>query len=151
VLRLPLRRRIRRRPARARCNPRHGSIVTPAGAGADVAAIAGADVPLSVEIVVALVVALLAVTALHADELQDLSSADVAPAVDAKDVSEPKANLGEGTGNFAGALMTSGSFTMMAANGGVEEELGEGEGTGNFAGALMTSGSFTMMAANGGV
>merc|ERR1711988_154998 len=83
-----------------------------------------------------------------ADELQDLSSADVAPAVEA--VAKPaKANLGEGTGNFAGALMTSGSFTMMAASGVGEEELGEGDGTGNFAGALMTSGSFTMMAASG--
>merc|ERR1711924_13743 len=92
-------------------------------------------------------IAILALTALHADELQDLSSADVAPAVD-KEVSKPaKANLGEGTGNFAGALMTSGSFTMMAAGGADEEELGEGTGTGNFAGALMTSGSFTMMAA----
>jgi len=44
---------------------------------------------------------------------------------------------------FTGALMTSGSFTMMAA------------GTGDrrrklFSGALMTSGSFTMMAASGG-
>merc|ERR1712146_736259 len=103
------------------------------------------------KIVVALVVAFLAVTALHADELQDLFSVDVVLVVDVKDVSELKANLGEGTGNFAGALMTSGLFIMMAANGGVEEELGEGEGTGNFAGALMTSGSFTMMAANGGV
>merc|ERR1711990_480852 len=98
------------------------------------------------------VVALIAVAAVHADELQDLSSADVAPAVEPKDVATPaKANLGEGTGNFAGALMTSGSFTMMAAGGNVEEELGEGEGTGNFAGALMTSGSFTMMAAGGNV
>merc|ERR1712146_447096 len=93
--------------------------------------------------------AILALTALHADELQDLSSADVAPSVD-KEVSKPvKANLGEGTGSFAGALMTSGSFTMMAASGADEEELGEGTGTGSFAGALMTSGSFTMMAASG--
>jgi hypothetical protein len=93
---------------------------------------------------------LLAFTTLHADELQDLSSADVAPTVDVKDVaSAPKANLGEGTGSFAGALMTSGSFTMMAASGLSEEELGEGAGTGSFAGALMTSGSFTMMAASG--
>jgi len=70
----------------------------------------------------------------------------VAPAEVAK---PPKANLGEGTGSFAGALMTSGSFTMMAAGGVDEEELGEGAGTGSFAGALMTSGSFTMMAAGG--
>merc|ERR1712139_207268 len=97
-------------------------------------------------IVVAL--AAIAVTTLHADELQDLSSADVTP--EPQQVAKPsKANLGEGTGNFAGALMTSGSFTMMAAGGIQEEELGEGEGTGNFAGALMTSGSFTMMAAGG--
>lgn len=93
--------------------------------------------------------ALLALTTLHADELQDLSSADVAPAVESNVAKPAKANLGEGTGSFAGALMTSGSFTMMAANGVGEEELGEGEGTGSFAGALMTSGSFTMMAANG--
>merc|ERR1711918_99638 len=94
----------------------------------------------------AAVVALAAVT-LHADELQDLSSADVAPSVEAKEVSKPnKADLGEGVGNFGGALMTSGSFTMMAATGFDEEELGEGTGTGNFGGALMTSGSFTMMA-----
>jgi len=91
-------------------------------------------------------------TVVQADELQDLSSADVAPDVKSADVAAPaKANLGEGTGSFAGALMTSGSFTMMAAGGGVDEELGEGAGTGSFAGALMTSGSFTMMAAGGGV
>merc|ERR1712100_718823 len=97
---------------------------------------------------VALALSVLAFTTLHADELQDLSSADVAPAVE-KEVTSSKTNLGEGTGSFAGALMTSGSFTMMAAGGINEEELGEGEGTGNFAGALMTSGSFTMMAAGG--
>merc|ERR1712022_78870 len=92
------------------------------------------------------VIALVAVS-LHADELQDLSSADVAPSVEAKEVSKPsKANLGEGVGNFGGALMTSGSFTMMASTSLDEEELGEGAGTGNFGGALMTSGSFTMMA-----
>merc|ERR1711924_486662 len=99
-------------------------------------------------IAVCVVLALLAFTTLHADELQDLSSADVAPAVEAKAV---KPNLGEGTGSFAGALMTSGSFTMMAASGVDEEELGEGAGTGSFAGALMTSGSFTMMAAWGAI
>merc|ERR1712147_15350 len=91
-----------------------------------------------------------ALAALHADELKDLSSADVAPPVETKttqvaDAEDAKADIGEGTGNFGGALMTSGSFTMMAAGGVQEEELGEGEGTGNFAGALMTSGSFTMM------
>jgi len=36
--------------------------------------------------------------------------------------------------------MTSGSFTMMAANGGIRRRQ-------LFSGALMTSGSFTMMAA----
>merc|ERR1712159_763445 len=103
-------------------------------------------------VLVALV--LCALTALHADELKDLSSADVSPpATDAQKATEvadaDKADIGEGTGNFGGALMTSGSFTMMAAGNsyGEEEELGEGEGTGNFGGALMTSGSFTMMAA----
>ena len=44
---------------------------------------------------------------------------------------------------FNGALMTSGSFTMMAAGGGdVRRKL--------FTGALMESGSFTMMAASAG-
>merc|ERR1712146_207541 len=98
-------------------------------------------------------VTLVALTTLYADELKDLSSADVAPAVSADtatqvtDSSDNKADIGEGTGSFNGALMTSGSFTMMAAGTGMveEEELGEGEGTGSFNGALMTSGSFTMM------
>merc|ERR1711907_713275 len=103
----------------------------------------------NMRLLISLALLAIALTALHADELQDLSSADVAPPVEAKEVGTAKANLGEGTGNFAGALMTSGSFTMMAASGVQEEELGEGEGTGNFAGALMTSGSFTMMAASG--
>jgi len=44
---------------------------------------------------------------------------------------------------FNGALMTSGSFTMMAAGTGDRRKL--------FSGALMTSGSFTMMAASGSV
>merc|ERR1711924_384683 len=102
-----------------------------------------------VALALAAVIALAAVT-LHADELQDLSSADVAPPVEAKEVSKPrKSDLGEGTGSFGGALMTSGSFTMMASTGFDEEELGEGAGTGSFSGALMTSGSFTMMASAG--
>merc|ERR1711988_99662 len=100
--------------------------------------------------ILGVVVALLALGALHADELQDLSSADVAPSVEAKEVSKPrKTDLGEGTGSFTGALMTSGSFTTMASTGFDEEELGEGAGTGSFTGALMTSGSFTMMASTG--
>ena len=54
---------------------------------------------------------------------------------------------------FASALMTSGSFTMMASNG-FRRRLAE-QGTDlnrrelSFGGALMTSGSFTMMASNG--
>jgi len=47
--------------------------------------------------------------------------------------------------NFGGALMTSGSFTMMAASGGDDRRRQL-----NFGGALMTSGSFTMMAAGDG-
>merc|ERR1712096_216848 len=80
-----------------------------------------------------------------ADELKDLSAADAPTPV--KDVAKENTDLGEEEGSFGGALMTSGSFTMMAANSGGfgEEELGEGEGS--FGGALMTSGSFTMMAA----
>merc|ERR1711988_1165322 len=105
-----------------------------------------------------LALALCAVVFVQADELKDLSSADVAAPVEAASLEKSsssvaetqKSDLGEGTGSmFAGALMTSGSFTMMAAGAfEEEEELGEGEGTGSmFAGALMTSGSFTMMAA----
>merc|ERR1712093_415578 len=76
-----------------------------------------------------------------ADELKDLSSADAPPSQVAAKKEE---SLGESEG-FGGALMTSGSFTMMASQAFEEEEgeLGEGEG---FGGALMTSGSFTMMA-----
>merc|ERR1712072_361105 len=87
-----------------------------------------------------------------ADELKDLSSADVATPVAGTAENkvankEEESNLGESTG-FSGALMTSGSFTMMAGTG-MEEEEGElGESTG-FSGALMTSGSFTMMAGTG--
>merc|ERR1711964_587148 len=91
---------------------------------------------------VVLAIALIA----SADELKDLSAADAPTPV--KDVAKESADLGEEEGNFGGALMTSGSFTMMAASSsfGEEEELGESEG--NFGGALMTSGSFTMMAAS---
>merc|ERR1712167_296516 len=101
-------------------------------------------------ILVALVIASVIVTA---DELKDLSSADTpAPAVEKKVETKVEkaggAQLGESEGNFGGALMTSGSFTLMAAGNNFEEEEGElGEGEGNFGGALMTSGSFTMMAA----
>merc|ERR1712093_281027 len=101
-------------------------------------------------VLVALIIASVLVTA---DELKDLSSADTpAPAVEKKAETKVEkaggAQLGESEG-FGGALMTSGSFTMMAASAGFEEEgeLGEGEG---FGGALMTSGSFTMMAASAG-
>merc|ERR1711964_538280 len=94
-------------------------------------------------IFVVLAIALVA----SADELKDLSAADAPTPV--KDVAKDKGtDLGEEEGSFGGALMTSGSFTMMAAGGFTEEEeLGEGEGS--FGGALMTSGSFTMMAAGG--
>merc|ERR1711964_334130 len=103
----------------------------------------------SMRVVSVLLVALIAVVAVQADELKDLSSADVAPALktesDVVQKTAEKANLGEGTGNaFSGALLTSGSFTMMASNSVEEEELGEGEGNA-FSGALLTSGSFTMM------
>merc|ERR1712164_129311 len=93
-----------------------------------------------------LVVALFA--AAQADELKDLSSADVAPTVsgEVEASEEDQADLGEGNA-FSGALMTSGSFTMMASGNYEEEELGEGEGNA-FNGALMTSGSFIMMASN---
>merc|ERR1712159_671172 len=97
-----------------------------------------------------------AVVFVQADELKDLSSADVAAPVEEaslekSSVAEKKSDLGESTGSmFAGALLTSGSFTMMASTGYEEEELGESEEAGNmFAGALLTSGSFTMMASTG--
>merc|ERR1711939_1220637 len=105
---------------------------------------------------ICVVIALSAVVFVQADELKDLSSADVAAPVEeaslekSSSVAEKKSDLGESTGNmFAGALLTSGSFTMMASSEFEEEELGEGEGTGNmFSGALLTSGSFTMMASS---
>merc|ERR1712188_172022 len=102
---------------------------------------------------ICVVIAPAAAVFVQADELKDLSSADVAAPVEEaslekSSVAEKKSDLGESTGSmFAGALLTSGSFTMMASTGYEEEELGEGEGTGSmFSGALLTSGSFTMMA-----
>merc|ERR1711964_405875 len=82
-----------------------------------------------------------------ADELKDLSSADAPTPV--KDVAKESSDLGEEEGSFGGALMTFGSFTMMAAGAAFEEEESKelGESEGSFGGALMTSGSFTMMAA----
>merc|ERR1712182_141939 len=100
-----------------------------------------------------LVALALTIMLVSADELKDLSSADVPVEKAEKSaaaVAKPeKADLGESEG-WGGALMTSGSFTLMAATAAEEEEgeLGEGEGWG---GALMTSGSFTMMAANAGL
>merc|ERR1712216_423661 len=110
----------------------------------------------------ALLLAAVVAALVAADELKDLSSADVSPAVEPKAADETTlqrtdngasddANLGEGSSDWGGALMTSGSFTMMAsAAGGEEEELGEGEGSSDWGGALMTSGSFTMMASAAG-
>merc|ERR1711918_248560 len=103
---------------------------------------------------VCIVVALSAAVFFQADELKDLSSADVAAPVEEASLekssapAEKKSDLGESTGSmFAGALLTSGSFTMMASAAFEEEELGESEEAGSmFAGALLTSGSFTMMA-----
>merc|ERR1712094_136393 len=84
-----------------------------------------------------LALALCAVAVVQADELKDLSSVDVAAPVEAASLEKtdkavepaPKSGLGESTGNmFSGALLTSGSFTMMASAGyEEEEELGEGE------------------------
>lgn len=89
-------------------------------------------------------IVLVTLTVLQADELKDLSSADVSPNTESPKDTEA---LGEGVGDFAGSLMTSGSFTMVAGGGFGEEELGEG--VGDFAGSLMTSGSFTMVAGGG--
>merc|ERR1712188_226401 len=95
----------------------------------------------------AVLFAVLAMTAfVVADELKDLSSADVAAPESKVVTKEEDANLG-GEAGFGGSLMTSGSFTMMAS-GGMEEEGELGESAG-FGGALMTSGSFTMMASQG--
>merc|ERR1712146_600586 len=79
-----------------------------------------------------------AIVFVQADELKDLSSADVAAPVEEASLDksstvtseEKKSDLGESTGGFGGALLTSGSFTMMASHGFEEEELGEGEGEG---------------------
>merc|ERR1712167_326510 len=96
-----------------------------------------------------------AVVFVQADELKDLSSADVAAPVEEASLekssvapAEKKSDLGESTGSmFSGALLTSGSFTMTATSSFEEEELGESEEAGSmFSGALLTSGSFTMMA-----
>ena len=57
-------------------------------------------------------------------------------------------------GIYSGALMTSGSFTMMASTGGFRRRVAETEPGRRrmsiYGGALMTSGSFTMMATAGG-
>merc|ERR1719498_1192358 len=113
-----------------------------------------------------LFLALIAIT--HSSELQELSNTDVEPVVNLDaDKAEAADNtevavapehdeVGDGQfggGGFGGALLTTGSFTMMAASGGFEEEeeLGESQfGGGGFGGALLTTGSFTMMAASGG-
>ena len=55
---------------------------------------------------------------------------------------------------FSGALMTSGSFTMMASGSGFRRRMAETEPGRRrmnvFSGSLMTSGSFTMMASGTG-
>ena len=68
--------------------------------------------------------------------------------------------MGGMSGAFGGALLTSGTFTMMAAAGGFRRKLEEAATNeearrklqfgGTFGGALLNSGSFTMMAASGG-
>merc|ERR1711924_209893 len=92
----------------------------------------------------------------QADELKDLSSADVAPQVEQqkdKDVKLGESGFFAGTsggGSMDNALLTSGTFTMMSSSGlEEEEELGESD-TGFFAAtggtassmdtALLTSG-----------
>merc|ERR1711918_90729 len=112
-----------------------------------------ADMKFSTICIVALALSA-AVVFVQADELKDLSSADVAAPVEEASLekssapAEKKSDLGESTGSiFSGALLTSGSFTMMASAAFEEEELGESEEAGSiFSGALLTSGSFTMMA-----
>merc|ERR1740127_249236 len=101
----------------------------------------------------------------QADELKDLSSADVAPQVQ-QQKEDKEVNLGEGgflgsvsggTGGLDNALLTSGTFTMMSSAGlEEEEELGESGflgsvsgGTGGLDTALLTSGSFLMMSSAG--
>merc|ERR1739848_258881 len=97
-----------------------------------------------------LFLALIAIT--QSSELQELSNTDVEPVVNLDaDKTEVAAapehdDIGEGQfggGGFGGALLTTGSFTMMAASGGFEEEeLGESQfGGGGFGGALLTTGS----------
>merc|ERR1712023_602363 len=78
-----------------------------------------------------LLVAVLAFAVFAAgSELQELSNndvdtADLAPAEKATAVAETSDDVGEGQfgGTLGGALLTSGSFTMMAASGGFEEAL----------------------------
>merc|ERR1719506_1679514 len=98
----------------------------------------------------------------QADELKDLSSADVAPQV--QENKKKEVNLGEsgflgsigsnGGSGLDNALLTSGTFTMMSSNGlEEEEELGESGFLGTIGSnggsgldtALLTSGSFLMM------
>merc|ERR1719265_1941 len=76
-----------------------------------------------------LFLALIAIT--QSSELQELSNTDVEPVVNLDaDKTEVAAapehdDIGEGQfggGGFGGALLTTGSFTMMAASGGFEEE-----------------------------
>lgn len=66
---------------------------------------------------------------------------------------ERRRKLQFGGGGFGGALLTTGSFTMMAASGGFRRDRRDRQlqfGGGGFGGALLTTGSFTMMAASGG-
>merc|ERR1711934_543055 len=101
-----------------------------------------------------LFLALIAIT--QSSELQELSNADVDADVSVANLEGAKTEVAEtehdeigegqfGGGGFGGALLTTGSFTMMAASGGFEEEeeLGESQfGGGGFGGALLTTGSF---------
>merc|ERR1712153_264825 len=99
-----------------------------------------------------LFLALIAIT--QSSELQELSNADVDADVNVANLDGAKTEVAEaehdeigegqfGSGGFGGALLTTGSFTMMAASGGFEEEeeLGESQfGSGGFGGALLTTG-----------